>query len=36
MYIKAKNIAVFKLSRGNPTPEMWNLTKWTSVFKDRL
>jgi cytoskeletal protein RodZ len=36
LYIKAKNIAVFKLVRGDPKPEMWNLTKWTAVFKDRL
>ncbi len=36
LYIKAKNIAVFKLGRGDPKPEIWNLTKWTSVFKDRL
>ena len=36
LYIKAKNVAVFKLSRGDPKPEMWNLTRWTAVFKDRL
>jgi cytoskeletal protein RodZ len=36
LYIKAKNIAVFKLSRGDPKPEMWTLTKWSAVFKDRL
>jgi cytoskeletal protein RodZ len=36
LYIKAKNIAVFKLSRGDPKPDMWTLSKWSSVFKDRL
>ena len=36
LYIKAKNVAVFKLIRGDTKPEMWNLTKWTTVFQDRL
>ncbi len=36
LYIKAKNVAVFKIGRGDPKPDMWNLTKWTAVFKDRL
>jgi cytoskeletal protein RodZ len=36
LYIKGKNIAVFKLIRGDPKPEMWNLTKWATVFKDKL
>ena len=34
--IKAKDIAIFKLGRIDPKPEMWNLAKWAVVFKDRL
>jgi cytoskeletal protein RodZ len=36
LYIKAKNVAVFKIGRGESKPDMWTLPKWTAVFKDRL
>jgi cytoskeletal protein RodZ len=34
--VKGKDIAIFKLGRSGPKPEMWNLAKWAVVFKDRL
>ena len=33
--INATDVAVFKLSRPGPNPEMWTLAKWESVFKNR-
>ena len=33
--INASDVAVFKLSRSSLIPEMWNLAKWASVFKNR-
>jgi len=33
--VKAKDIAIFKLSRTDSKPEMWTLAKWAAVFKDR-
>jgi cytoskeletal protein RodZ len=33
--INASDVAVFKLSRSSLVPEMWNLAKWASVFKNR-
>ena len=33
--INASDVAVFKLSRSSPNPEMWNLARWASVFKNR-
>jgi cytoskeletal protein RodZ len=33
--VHANDVAVFKLSRSGPNPEMWNLGKWASVFKNR-
>jgi cytoskeletal protein RodZ len=33
--VKAKDIAIFKLSKTDSKPEMWNLAKWAAVFKDR-
>jgi cytoskeletal protein RodZ len=33
--VHANDVAVFKLSRSGPNPEMWNLSKWAGVFKNR-
>ena len=33
--VHANDVAVFKLSRPGPNPEMWNLSKWAGVFKNR-
>jgi cytoskeletal protein RodZ len=33
--IEAKDVAIFKLGRGMKLPEIWNLAKWNSVFKNR-
>jgi cytoskeletal protein RodZ len=33
--INVSDVAVFKLSRSGPNPDMWNLAKWASVFKNR-
>jgi cytoskeletal protein RodZ len=33
--IQARDVAIFKITRGIKKPEIWNLAKWNSVFKNR-
>lgn len=34
--VNSFGVTIFKLSRNGPNPEIWNLSKWTSVFKNRI
>jgi hypothetical protein len=36
LYVKGKDIAIFKISKHDSYPEMWNLAKWSTVFKGRI
>ena len=36
LYVKGKDIAIFKISKHDSYPEMWNLAKWSTVFKGSI